>query len=480
MLLRLNDLAKDRRGVVSIYFAFAITGMVLLAVAALDLLRVALVRSRVQAALDASVLAVGYNLTASRAEWEADGKAYFEANLGGSIMGATITPPVFDTSKSTTTTNRVVVTATATVPVMITGYTDAGAFELSMSTTARQTTRANVELVMAIDNTGSMAGSKMTAAKSAAKKVSAAMLGSTSGGNNYVGLVPFTETVNVGNSTATKAWIEDETGFSKSKWKGCLFERPDADGVFQVENTAPTNGHKFRAYRRTDPEYDQSGQTDNAKCNRTAGCKKVGDYLVYVDNNDQSGCTDSKTTFLTASKATIDNDIDDMDADGNTMIASGAMWGWRMLSPSWRGHWDSTSKQPFSHGAGVTKVLVLLSDGDNQVSSANRNPYMNVNDVKPWGEIAGTRDGDADNILWHDNGNPKNVVANYCESIKADGITIFTIPFGNGDDISANTERIMKGCATDANKYFRVTEETKLEGVFDTVVAAVSELVIEE
>ncbi|NFV80730.1 TadE/TadG family type IV pilus assembly protein [Magnetospirillum aberrantis] len=536
MTRTLNALMRDRRGVVGIAFALTVTGTVLMMLAAMDLLRVSILRSRVQSALDNAVLAVGYNLAADEKEWKAEGQSYFAANMGENSMGSTLGAATFTSSKDSDGITHVTGSAKVSVPLMISGFTEAGAMEMSMSTSARKRTRANIEMVLALDNTGSMgSGNKMTEAKSAAKKLVETMLGAgTSGGNTYVGLVPFTELVRVGSTTETKKWLA--SGVDSSGWKGCLFERTSSDGEYKVENTPPSV-KKFERYHDVgisyveeyEEEYTEVTYEDYTyECGSTrkrtcSGRKKIETTLTRTkegncvptesnadtckaresspqDASDQQGCSLQEVTFLSGDKTALDTDIEKMTALGSTMVASGVMWGWRMLDPAWRGQWTENGALPKDKASNLNKVLVLLTDGDNAVQNyclsgyhshhdwsyhcdytknEFRNPYRMANNVDPWGDLVGDNNINADNLLWND---PSSVdhLESYCDAAKKDGIVIYTIPFGPDDDISERTRAILKGCATDEEKYFRVTEATDLTATFKTITDTLSELVIEE
>src|SRR5690606_10033905 len=82
---------------------------------------------------------------------------------------------------------------------------------------------------------------------------------------------------------------------------------------------------------------------------------------------------------LTSDKATILSNINSMTADGYTHVNLGAVWGWRLLSPSWRNVWGGTmdtNNLPLDyHTDLMEKVMVLLTDGDNYMSSSARTAY---------------------------------------------------------------------------------------------------------
>ncbi len=54
---------------------------------------------------------------------------------------------------------------------------------------------------------------------------------------------------------------------------------------------------------------------------------------------------------------------------GGTMANLGLAWGWRVLSPEWRGLWggDTPEELPLDyHTPNMHKVIILLTDGNNE------------------------------------------------------------------------------------------------------------------
>ncbi len=499
---------KDRRGVVSVYFAAVVTVMVLAMVAALDLMRVAMLRSRAQAALDAAVLAAGRNLAAERKVWEEEAKAYFAANLGANTMGATITGPTA-TVQTLADGEYVKLDAGLTVPLLITAFTDTGAMGFDLSTQARKKVRANLEMVLAIDTTGSMADNgKMASAQSAARLAVREMLGLNSGGNIAVGLVPFNETVNVGVTATTLAWLDAAKPPRydvASQWKGCLMERLDASGTYALDATPP-DVRPFQAYGAS------RGWTTSDWVSTGGGKGKyvTTDHFEFLHGHPhldgQEGCSPSPAKFLSSDLTALTAAIDAMTPKGSTMVASGLVWAWRMVSPAWRGagRWGDTT-MPKDKDRELNKVVVLLSDGDNAVwgyvdgywyTSTNWrgqpvevfnddgkyyffSPLGNARKVPAWGNLTGQNNTQADKLVWNTD-DPAAIghVPAVCRAMKADGIIIFTIPFGNS--ISTTTESLLRGCASDPSKYLRAKTDAELQAAFMTVVNTLSELVIVE
>ena len=475
---------RDRRGMISVYFAAMMTAMVILMVGALDLMRVSLVKSRAQSALDLAVLAAGRNLAADQATWEADAQAYFTANMGTSTMGATLTGPTVSTPTSTNGVSLVRLDASVTVPLMISAFTKSGSMSFNIATVASQRTSTNLEMVLAIDTTGSMADDgKMASAQKAAKLAVTTLLGTSGGGSVYLGVVPFNETVNVGNTATTRTWLDTTTSpqppFSiTGDWEGCLMERKiGTAGTYLLDDT-PRTGGLFKAYGAYKSSKNKKGVWTE-------------DYVQYYDGyvKPQDGCPASSIRFLTANPAGMSTAIDNMQASGSTMIASGLVWSWRMLSPRWRGAngWgDATLPQNTS--ASLNKVVVLLTDGDNAVWSSSGyaySPFGNPKNVPYtvsggtalYGDLSGENNAIADRLVWNNmKSTDSGYVASLCSRMKAAGLIIFTIPFGN--NISSGTATMLKGCASDSSKYLRALTDEELQKSYNTVIKTLSELTI--
>lgn len=486
---------KDRRGVVGVYLAATMTAMVVVMVGALDLMRVSIIRTRAQSALDLAVLAAGRNLAAGETTWKADAVAYFNANMGDSNLGATITGPTASPVQVVNGANVVQFDATVTVPLMVSAFTQSGSMSFNLSTQARQRTNSNLEMVLAIDTSGSMAGNKMTSAQSAARLAVATMLGSSTGGVSYMGLVPFNETVNVGNTGTTQAWLDTSTApqppFSiTGEWQGCLMERLSGTPETYTLDDTPPSQSKFKAYGSSRASSGSGGWSKTEYVPKNDWDQQPSNWR----GRPQAGCPASQALFLTASATDLTARINAMQAEGSTMIASGLVWSWRMLSPAWRGAsgWGSNTL-PQNTSITLNKVVVLLSDGDNAVwagtgsngytyflspfGNAKKVPYTTGKKGVVTGDLTGEKNSIANSLVWNSLGvGDTGYVASICNQVKAAGIIIFTIPFGS--EISSGTGALLQSCASDSSKYLPAKTDGELQEAYKTVINTLSELTI--
>jgi hypothetical protein len=157
--------------------------------------------------------------------------------------------------------------------------------------------------------------------------------------------------------------------------------------------------------------------------------------------------------------------IDSMAAGGNTNIAEGTMWGWRVLSPT----------EPFTEGRAYsdtenTKILIVMTDGANTYSANsnhNRSRYAAFGyGVK--GRLGTTYTGSA----YSDAMDVKLTSA--CANAKAAGVKIYTVAFRLEND--ANTQSLLRGCATDDDHYFAASGGSALIQAFEVIGQEISKL----
>lgn len=173
-------------------------------------------------------------------------------------------------------------------------------------------------------------------------------------------------------------------------------------------------------------------------------------------------CIGSSMTAMTQSNQTIENALSGMTALGNTFINQGLVWGWRMLSPKWRGYWGGdmdANNLPLNYGTPhMQKAVVLLSDGENYFSSGIYTAYSYLSNNR----LGTTTPSTAANIL-------DARTLKVCQSMKDQGVIIYAIALG--DDIE-----LLKSCATGNNYYFHVPSAAELTSAFKQIADSLSNL----
>ena len=412
----------DRRGNVAMTFALALIPLVGGIGAAVDYSRANSARTAMQAALDATGLILSRDAEALTPEQlQAKAVSVFQANFNR--------PGVKD----------IKVTSAFAVP-------QAGSFQLQLSASGTiDTTFAalwqpemaigsnaqivwgmkRLELVLALDNTGSMASSnKMTQLKLAAKDLLKTLQNAAKKPDDVkVGIVPFATDVNVGTANRDAPWIRwDEweenngscvlwfyttksscerarlrwTPADKNTWKGCVTDR------------------------------DQDNDVGNAPA--SAGTK-----ATLYPANQASNCPTAMMT-LTNDWSALNGKVDAMTPTGNTNVTIGLQMAFQILSPV----------SPFNAAApqdDLDKVIILLTDGDN---TQNR---------------------------WSSSQKPIDARTKLaCANVNAANIKLYTVRVINGN------ASLLRDCATKSDMYYDVENAAQLSAVFSTIAQNLAKL----
>ncbi len=489
----LDIFRRNTRGNVAMIFGLAVIPMVTAAGVGIDLSRAYMVKQRLGHALDAAALAVGTATDKSGDELDVLAQSYFDANYPAAELGVP--------GALTLTVSDGVISMAATAKVDTAMMNIAGYDELNVSASTEVTRKiTGLEVVMVLDNTGSMGSySKLTTLKTAANDLVDILFGDeTSSENLKIGLVPFAAAVNVGTEHLTSGWI-DTTGassvnglnfydgehalqvynmMSNKSWNGCVEARP---APYDIQDTTPdvSNGDTlwvpylapdepdigsyYGYYYPSSYLYDSSSSNNLQK--RQA---KTGKYSSYVySSGPHINCSTKPITPLTGTKATVTSAISAMNATGTTNIPFGMAWGWRVISPS----------SPFTEGSAYDdekfqKVIILLTDGENYIGSYyNHNKsYYNAYGYVKDGRLGTTSSGSALTEL-------NERTSQVCENIKDENpdkpIIVYTITFQLYDD---DIKDIMRGCASDPEKFFDSPSNSVLKQNFQTIANELSEL----
>jgi hypothetical protein len=291
---------------------------------------------------------------------------------------------------------------------------------------------SGLEVVMVLDNTGSMQGSKIEELRQAAKDMVDILSGLA---NNpqfvtlKVGMVPYTSYVNVGTDKAGASWLNLGGCCGPYEWKGWVGSRSEPLDV-------------------SDADYD------------TSPVPAVPNFVVDLYNNvpweDQGDTLQEIVPLKDLREAGVatefKNRINDMEAFGWTYIPGGLVWGWRVLSP----------QEPYTGGMdydearrkNVKKVIVLMTDGANTCRNTGA-------DVRGFPAIkeCGVESTDADERM-----------RAVCEAIKAKGILITSVAYEVEDE---NIRNLMEECS---NFGYYTPRSGELAQVFQDIARRLTKL----
>lgn len=257
--------ARSKSGNVAMLFGLAAIPLMVGVGAAVDYGRALLVRERMGNAADAAALAVGSWQGQTKAQLQVKARQYFDANFPPEILGA---PAALNLNFSG---NDIVVNVSGTVPTTMLRLANFQSIDVHAASTVT-VGMGTLEVALALDNSGSMAGSKITALKTAASDLVDSLFDSAKGSTKAdpikIAVVPFAAGVNVGPQYSNASWMDTNaknpahgdaqkangspavnnfTLFKSLKksngsavtWDGCVEARPSP---YDVNDAAPSSG----------------------------------------------------------------------------------------------------------------------------------------------------------------------------------------------------------------------------------------------
>jgi len=568
----IRSFIATQRGSVMPLVAFTTILLIGAAGTAVDMARMQIVQTRMQNALDAAGLAGG--ATVHTTDLNTVVTQYFYSNFPTNYMGTTITNLTASLNTDTNVLNLSASGVMNTIFIRILGIDT-----VNVGVTSQITRQVNgTELVLVMDNTGSMAqpagGSvtKLQAAKNATQALLDNLYGAASdtAPNLWVGVVPFSQAVNIG--TSHSSWLDGSTPnfgpiantstqtctpfpdasvtyaagpacwyglpapperyagpFGMGNWQGCVEAR--VSGGADVTDDSPVTTPFAPYYYPPDGHNSWYHQDYPQDCIGGSACLDWQPMSATCTNsppacicaaNDEScvnppGCGGAATTYactnwycdsygpytpysctrrnyttteydysysssigsnqgpnlycpqpiqsMVAEKSTILNTINNMQPVGETEIDLGLAWAYRMLSPKWQGLWggemDANSLPKAYHTAASNKVVVLMTDGDNNLVGGNYSAYgYTSSNQLGVTECSGSDCTSGINEL-------NNRTIEVCNSMKANGIVIYTIALGT--EVSTNGQNLLQACATGPSYYFLSPTTDTLETIFQKI-----------
>ena len=463
---------RSEGGAVAIWFAVLALPVAILAFGLIDLNRAGVERRHLQDALDAATLMAARSNSATDAQMQTIGGASLKAQLAGAT-DATLTSSSFKIVGS-----DVVGTAQASVVPVIARLWTSSDIAISAETTARRAQNSPVELVMVLDTTGSMAGTKLTSLKSAATSLINKL--TVSGSDSVkIGVVPFGQYVNVGIANRNAAWVSVPADYSTTSTTKGVCTTVSTKTTCQTQTYACTKYSDGVPYSATcsrsvncvtqpiTPVTTCTADKTTTTTYKFSGCVGSPAYPKNVNDDDSSRvypgflnltCA-SAITPLTNKVSTVKAAITALTASGDTYIPSGLAWGFNMLS-SPQPLTDAAAYDTTGQNRKPRKAMVLMTDGAN---SKLMNASNGRHDVAP----TPNPNSAATKTNTH--------TSELCENIKAKNIEVFTVAFNVTD---SNIKSILKSCATDADHYFDATDTAGLLNAFQKIADALTNLYI--
>ncbi|MGX7872200.1 pilus assembly protein TadG-related protein [Mesorhizobium sp. ORM6] len=493
----LDRFCRSRSGNLALLLGLGLPAILSAVALAVDVSTIMRAKSNLQNALDAANLASSHLGDLDITRTDAFDR-YFQANIAGhgELSGAQATLTV-DRGV-----NFIKTKAVASADVNLNFAFLFGQSRHIVVNASAVESNNQLEVVLVLDNTGSMAGARMTALRTATKSLLDTLEATKSPTRQVrASLVPFVTAVNVNGDGFDPSWIDmdgrssanginfpvidgkrpnhmalfkqlgQKGGWNGTGWKGCVEARP---GTYNISDTPPDPSKPdtlFVPYfAPDDPAFatKPSGSYGNSATGynnsylddtiNTDELKKQGVNVLGIDLSGLLGnvvdtllradlekvakyvASTNKIITETGSAITVGPNrscptpivplTDDFDKlrkaasqmtewnGSGTNVSEGLSWGMRVLSPG----------APYTDGApfktpGVSKIVMLLTDGENVVYGASNQPTKS--DYTSYGYLAGGRFGSDNQTTAARNvdGWTKSV----CTQLKNQGVQIYTM-----------------------------------------------------
>ena len=454
----MRSLWKSQSGSAIPIVAVAMMAVIGSAGIAIDMGRVQVVQSRLQNSIDAAGLAAGSVISTENPSTQVN--KYFYANYPVGYMGSTITNLVVTPNNDNT---ELTINATGTVPTSFMRIFGVSQVNIQASSKITRAQRG-LELVLVLDVTGSMNDSagggvtKMQAAKNASNSLLNILYGTENTSENlWVGLVPFSQAVNIGSSRST--WTTNTAlNWGTTSWGGCV-EARETSGR-DVTDDPPSVAAFPKYYWTCHTSYNDwfGTNTDRDNCSTSGTIRYRSGLGIGLGPN--KACPATPITSLVAEKNTVVAGINSLTPNGNTHTVLGISWAWRLLSPRWRGIWGAgmnVNGLPLDYNTPLmNKAVVFMTDGDNTIDNSNRGAYGYLSN----GRLGTTNQSNAITQL-------NNRTVTTCGSMKANGIIIYTIAFGTS--FSNASRNMLRSCASKPEFYFESPTGSDLQTVFKRI-----------
>lgn len=507
MLAKLRAFRNSRSGNYGMMFAMMMPAVLGAVGFAVDLGTIGHARSQLQQALDAAVLAASRIGDASASRQDAF-DAYLAANVAGFVDLENLQAELeIDRGANYIATKG---TARAQVTLYI-PYLFGDSRYVSVSSQAYQSTD-RLEVVMVLDNTGSMGAARMASLRAAAGSlVDILSVVKTPDREVFAALVPFVTAVNVKGAGFKPGWIDwnaasslhganfDPVGGQKvnhidlftrlgHEWKGCVEARPGAHARADTPPNPSDPDTLFVPYFAPDEpgsarfSGDSGSSFNNTYLDETTGGTQLQQQRSSVKYSPATYSRINETGPLTTGPnyacptpiVPLTQDFDTLKAEiakmihwngSGTNVSEGLAWGLRVLSPG----------EPYTEGKAfdandVSKHIVVFTDGENNVFGAS-NETINKSDYGAYSFVDQGRMGTTNRSTAL--GRVNTWTQELCTTLKQNEVQIHAVMLGA--DTAAN-RALYSACASSPENYYPMSDVSELEHVFRRIASNIASL----
>jgi len=446
-----RSLARDQRGAVMIIAAFLIVPLFAFVGGVIDIVRFSLIESRLQSGVDTAVLAAAS--LSNQQEIDTVIREYLAANVGADLesigdLDIDIDDDIKDNSK------QISVTATGSIDNFFLGVVGIDTLNFNVVSTAAQSIQ-NIEISLVLDVSSSMRNKRIENLKEATNSFLDEILGDGNEEITSVNLIPFGGTVNIAPIFETYAVDIDDAIVDPTE---AQYDVNDiAEGGFRF-----TDGLSCIEYADTDFDDAVLPSEDRSQ---------VPHFWEFVDFNPWCPDDDSAILLNSSNVEALKAAADAMSLSDGTGTDIGMLWGYKALSPKWKGllGGDKVDRPAPFDDEDTLKVIILMSDGG--TTSQNRPEDTSLNSVHTEGKNKQNK-----KVITSGNDARANLIS-LCDQAKDNDIVVFSIGFQIKPE--SFQEEDLQDCASNLGSYFLV-ETLDIETAFVSIAATIGALRLTE
>lgn len=462
----ISKLSRSKEGSTSVVFSICLFSVVLACGSAIDFVRWQNAKTEAAAIADAAALAAVSATDASESQMKAIAANSVKENSTALDLEFSGQPKFsYDAAKTEFT-----VELNGKIPTSLMSLAGISNVDVAVRAVAVRPSIPPVEMVLALDTTGSMADAKITALKSAAASMVTSVLKNK---DAKIGIVPFANYVNVGVGRRNDRYFDVPADYMAQS-SSCSTTYPEKKGCSIVTTTgtcSSTNDGVTKKYACTSSkEVCQSWgpAVKNCKNVNTAykfsGCvgSRDEDYRARIDVEVKrypgflnTSCA-AEILDLTNSASAAQAKINSLTASGETYLPAGLTWGWNMLNSA-EPLTAAEDSEKFAAKGGL-KVLVLMTDGATTLAPGTRSAGTHVL---------------ASSSVYKSVSYSQALSAELCTNIKADGIEIYTVQFDVADK---DLQKLLTDCASAADKAYQAADAKELAFAFEDILNDIAEV----
>ena len=353
---RLARFRSDQTGALVIFALMLALLMMMMGGIAVDVMRYESRRTSLQNTLDRSTLAAAA-LSQGLVPGDVVNDHFLKAGLAEYLTSVIVTESQSARSVSAT--------AAADAQPMFLHLMGINEFEAPGISTAEQSI-SNVEIMLVPDVSGSMSGDKITKLRLAATEFVETVLDGDDDHHVSIGIVPYNAQVNLGPAVRAK--------FNATRLHGVA----GVDCLELPDDVFATTDMPLAVDFATATELPQMSNADiSSSTSKTTTFIEPTSSSYAVPYTDNNYCRSEQRNIVRLPNndlVTLQAQIMDLQAEGNTSIVLGMKWGAALLDPGLRdtyAEWiaegaipATIANRPFDYGANGLKVIVLMTDGE--------------------------------------------------------------------------------------------------------------------